>query len=167
MVQRYLIYFVKVDFIWKQKREVFSWRTSQILIEKLTLAGFQFESAPRRPTVYLYLTNERGLILIIVIIWLSRGEPRCHSIISASFSWPFKQSLIPGGDKTSSGAPGPKLKIWATHSSEQSQKNPVSASAMLTGKFLRIRKVFATSSLFAEEFPDILENVRILYKISR
>jgi len=119
MVQRYLIYFVKVDFIWKQKREVFSYRTSQFLIEKLTLAGFQFESAPRRPTVYLYLTNERGLILIIVIIWLSRGEPRCHSIISASFSWPFKQSLIPGGDKTSSGAPGPKLKIWATHSSEE------------------------------------------------
>ena len=35
---------------------------------------------------------------------------------------------------------------------------------MLTGKFLRIRKVYATSSLFAEEFPDILENVRILYK---
>ena len=29
------------------------------------------------------------------------------------------------------------------------------------------RKVFATSPLFAEEFPDILENVRILYKISR
>ena len=68
MVQRYLISFVKVDFIWKQKREVFSYRTSQFLIEKLTLAGFQFESAPRRLTVYLYLTNERGLILIIVII---------------------------------------------------------------------------------------------------
>ena len=49
---------------------------------------------------------------------------------------------------------------------QQSQKNPVSASAMLTGKFLQIRKVFATSSLLAEEFPDILENVRILYKIS-
>ena len=49
----------------------------------------------------------------------------------------------------------------------QSQKNPVSASAMLTGKFLRIRKVFATSLLFAGEFPDILENVRIIYKISR
>ena len=47
------------------------------------------------------------------------------------------------------------------------QKKPVSASAMLTGKFLRILKVFATSSLFAEEFPDILENVQILYKISR
>ena len=29
------------------------------------------------------------------------------------------------------------------------------------------RKVFAKSSLLAEEFPDILENVRILYKISR
>ena len=29
------------------------------------------------------------------------------------------------------------------------------------------RKVFVTSSLLAEEFPDILENVRILYKISR
>ena len=49
----------------------------------------------------------------------------------------------------------------------QSQKNPVSASAMLTGKFLRIRNVFATSSLLAEEFPNILENVQILHKISR
>ena len=49
----------------------------------------------------------------------------------------------------------------------QSQKNPVSASAMLTGKFLRIRKVFATCSLLAEEFPDNLENVRMLHKISR
>ena len=44
----------------------------------------------------------------------------------------------------------------------QSQKNPVSASAMLTGKFLQIRKVFATSSLLAEEFLDTLQ-----YKISR
>ena len=49
----------------------------------------------------------------------------------------------------------------------QSQKNPVSASSMLTGKFLRIRKVFATFSLLAEEFPDNLENVRMLHKISR
>ena len=46
--------------------------------------------------------------------------------------------------------------------SNQSRKNPVSASAMLTGKFLQIRKVFATSSLLAEEFPDTLQ-----YKISR
>ena len=45
---------------------------------------------------------------------------------------------------------------------EQSHKNPVSASAMLTGKFLQIRKVFATSSLLAEEFPGTLQ-----YKISR
>ena len=37
------------------------------------------------------------------------------------------------------------------------QKKPVSASAMLTGKFLRILKVFATSSLLAEEFPNILK----------
>ena len=44
----------------------------------------------------------------------------------------------------------------------QSQKNPVSASVMLTGKFLQIRKVFATSSLLAEEFLDTLP-----YKISR
>ena len=44
----------------------------------------------------------------------------------------------------------------------QSHKNPVSASAMLTGKFLQIRKVFGTSSLLAEEFPDTLQ-----YKISR
>ena len=45
---------------------------------------------------------------------------------------------------------------------QQSHKNPVSASAMLTGKFLQIRKVFATSSFLAEEFPDTLQ-----YKISR
>ena len=44
----------------------------------------------------------------------------------------------------------------------QSQKNPVNASAMLTGKFLRIRKVFATSLILAKEFPDSLENVSIL-----
>ena len=44
----------------------------------------------------------------------------------------------------------------------QSRKNPVSATAMLTGKFLQIRKVFATSSLLAEEYPDTLR-----YKISR
>ena len=36
-------------------------------------------------------------------------------------------------------------------------QNPVSASAMLTEKFLQIRKVFATSSLLAEEFPDTLQ----------
>ena len=36
----------------------------------------------------------------------------------------------------------------------QSQKNPVSASAMLTGKFLQIWKVFATSSFLTEEFPE-------------
>ena len=35
---------------------------------------------------------------------------------------------------------------------------------MLTGKFLRIRKVFATCSLLAEEFPDNLENVQMLQK---
>ena len=46
--------------------------------------------------------------------------------------------------------------------SDQSRENPVSASAMLTGKFLQIQKVFATSSLLAEEFPDTLQ-----YKISR
>jgi len=44
----------------------------------------------------------------------------------------------------------------------QSRKNPVSASAMRTGKFLQIRKVFATSSFLAEEFPGTLQ-----YKISR
>ena len=44
----------------------------------------------------------------------------------------------------------------------KSRKNPVSASAMLTGKFLQIRRVFATSSLLAEEYPDTLQ-----YKISR
>ena len=36
-----------------------------------------------------------------------------------------------------------------TQHEQQSQKNPVSASAMLTGKFLQIQKVFATSSLLA------------------
>ena len=48
----------------------------------------------------------------------------------------------------------------------QSQKNPVSVSAMLTGKFLQIRKVFATSSLLAEEFLD-MQNVRMNWKVFR
>ena len=49
------------------------------------------------------------------------------------------------------------LDTWA-----QSQKNPVSVSAMLTGKFLQIRKVFATGSLLAEKLPDTLQ-----YEVSR
>ena len=59
--------------------------------------------------------------------------------------------------------------IWGNEGVEgsQSQKTPVSASAMLTRKFLQIRKVFATCSLLAEEFPGNLENVRMLHKISR
>ena len=62
---------------------------------------------------------------------------------------------------------GPSTGTVSMSCAKQSQKYPVSASAMLTGKFLRIRKVFATSLLFAGEFLDILENVRILYKVSR
>ena len=42
-----------------------------------------------------------------------------------------------------------KLIAERTHR-HQSQKNPVSVSAMLTGKFLQNRKVFETSSLLAE-----------------
>ena len=64
------------------------------------------------------------------------------------------------------------LKWWLW---PQSQKNPVSVSAMLTGKFLQIRKVFATSSLLAEKFPDTLQykypdnmqSVRMNWKVSR
>ena len=52
--------------------------------------------------------------------------------------------------------------MYNDHPCGQSHKNPVSASAMLTGKFLQIRKVFATCSFLAEEFPDTLQ-----YKISR
>ena len=47
-------------------------------------------------------------------------------------------------------------------SCNQSRKNPVSASAMLTRKILQNRKVFATRSLLAEESLDTLQ-----YKISR
>ena len=36
-------------------------------------------------------------------------------------------------------------------------KTRVRKKTMLTGKFLRIRKVFVTCSLLAEEFPDNLE----------
>ena len=54
------------------------------------------------------------------------------------------------------------LEPFGRHFIIQSRKNPISASAMLTGKFLQIRKVFATSSLLAEEFLDTLQ-----YKISR
>ena len=35
---------------------------------------------------------------------------------------------------------------------DQSRKNPVSASAMLTGKFLPIRKVFANPESFCDKF---------------
>ena len=49
----------------------------------------------------------------------------------------------------------------------QSQKKTISASAMQTGEFLGIRKVFVTCSLLAEEFPDNLENSRMLHKILR
>ena len=45
-----------------------------------------------------------------------------------------------------------------------------SREALLPGRpreFLKIRRVFATSSLLAEEFPDNLENVRMLYNVSR
>ena len=38
--------------------------------------------------------------------------------------------------------------------------------ALLLGKFLQIWKVFATSTLLAEEFTDNLENVWMLYKVS-
>ena len=51
--------------------------------------------------------------------------------------------------------------MYNDHPCGQSHKNPVSASAMLTGKFLLIRKVLATSSLLAEEYLDTLQ-----YKIS-
>ena len=57
---------------------------------------------------------------------------------------------------------GPKVPVQKGRGGGQSRKNPVSASAMLTGKFLQIRKFFATSSLLAEEFLDTLQ-----YKISR
>ena len=53
-------------------------------------------------------------------------------------------------------------KITVNRIDWQSQKNPVSVSAMLTGKFLQIRKVFAKSTLLAEELPDTLQ-----YKLSR
>ena len=49
--------------------------------------------------------------------------------------------------------------------SHAESQNPVSASAMLTGKFLQIWKVFATSSLLAEEFPD-MQNVQMNWKVS-
>ena len=56
----------------------------------------------------------------------------------------------------------------------QSRKNPVSASAMLTGKFLQFRKVFATKSLLAGEFrilcntkyPDNMQSVRMNWNVS-
>ena len=54
------------------------------------------------------------------------------------------------------------VRISSNTADHQSHKNPVSVSALLTGKFLQIRKVFAKSSLLAEEFRDTLQ-----YKISR
>ena len=50
---------------------------------------------------------------------------------------------------------------------ESESEKPCQRVSNADRKVLQIRKVFATSSLLAEEFPDILANVRILYKISR
>ena len=116
---------------------------------KIGSQSFQFETVRRRATVYLYLTNEAGLILIIVIIWLSLGEPRCHSIISASFSWPFKQSLILGGDKTSCGARGRKLKIWATHCEEE--PGHIKPEVKVFKEFFFKRKIWKIRSNYREE----------------
>ena len=58
--------------------------------------------------------------------------------------------------------PVPPIIVRANWKWKQSRKNPVSVSAMLTEKFLQIRKVFATSLLLAEEFLDTLQ-----YKIPR
>ena len=72
--------------------------------------------------------------------------------LTPSLAWSLSTLIVRGE--------GAVVRVDVTVS--QSHKNPVSASAMLTGKFLQIRKVFATSSLLAEEFPDTLQ-----YKISR
>ena len=53
----------------------------------------------------------------------------------------------------------------------QSRKNPVSTSAMLTGKFLQIRKVFATSLknfriLCNTKYPDNMQSVRMNWEVS-
>ena len=54
------------------------------------------------------------------------------------------------------------------HNYAQSRKNPVSASAMLTGKFLQIRKVFANPEIFCKSRKFLrqvhywLKNFRIL-----
>ena len=45
---------------------------------------------------------------------------------------------------------------------QQSQKNPVSASAMLTRNFLRIRRVFSNS----ESFCNKMKNLRTFWKMS-
>ena len=79
-------------------------------------------------------------------------------------SHPFKEDLTDGNLADENDNSVIEDFTWALlfNAFRQSPKNPVSASAMLTGKFLQIRKVFATSSLLAEEFPDSLQ-----YKISR
>ena len=48
----------------------------------------------------------------------------------------------------------------------QSQKIPVSASAMLSGKFLQIRKVFAKRLIFGQNSPVGKETVRMVWKLS-
>ena len=80
-------------------------------------------------------------------IWMTK-PPQTHNTVI------FKKACI----LTMRGTRSNVRKVWLTLQGYwQSQKNPVSASAMLTGKFLLIRKVFATSSLLTEEFPDTLQ----------
>ena len=58
-------------------------------------------------------------------------------------------------------------KTWICHSSfQQSQKNHGSVVALLPGKFLQIRKVFASKHLLAQKRPVGKEIVRIVRKLS-
>ena len=105
----------------------------------------------------LYLRRKMNLLYM---------KTRCNSK-SYQFIFTLKSLEVGTDDDHNSGLRSQptnpaRCDSYEIHINGQSHKNPVSASALLTGKFLQIRKVFATSSLLAREFPDTLR-----YKISR
>ena len=116
---------------------------------------------------------------LLLISWIS--FLRIHKIKSCSITWVCCLVLrVCPGDVFCSEA---TILLFPWHPrQEQSRKNPVSASAMLTGKFLQIRKVFVKVHYWLKNFwircntkypdiqisryPDIQISVLMNWKVS-
>ena len=145
-------YFLQGDFYCSQKKSR-SWTKKDADVDVLLYFFFQ-------GWVFLAATRNQGA-----------GQKRCWCWQSVSCyltvhgrGLPGPPTLVPmSRSHKSLSANMPKVK----KENSKSRVRETPESFCDSRKFLQIRKVFATSSLLAEEFPDISENVRTLYKIFR